>query len=207
MRCVACKNVYDPWNYYISGATLIEFSHKDFCCRQELLMSNLESHFEAELSKHSWTIWKSIKHSHSSQCDLTGLHLTPITPSVHPVSWERMAPSLHHSSLSIWRRDSASAGKWDIRRKCDILDKLAEEIFQYTAYPQHHQKDFAAEALIKICLLLKELSATEYYGWMTSLKYKMANYQRKRRRPLDALKWLLMRWKINQEMNASQSKM
>ncbi|RXN39442.1 sterile alpha motif domain-containing 3-like protein [Labeo rohita] len=65
--------------------------------------------------------------------------------------------------------------------KSDILEKLAEEIFQYTAYPQNYQIDEVAEALIKKFPCLKEPSATGYYGWMISLKYKMANYRTKMR--------------------------
>lgn len=65
--------------------------------------------------------------------------------------------------------------------KSDILEKLAEEIFQFTAYPQNHQIDDVAEALIKKFPCLRESSATGYYGWMISLKYKMANYRTKMR--------------------------
>lgn len=65
--------------------------------------------------------------------------------------------------------------------KSDILQKLAEEIFQYTAYPQNYQIDEVAGALITKCPCLKEPSATGYYGWMISLKYKMANYRTKMR--------------------------
>lgn len=65
--------------------------------------------------------------------------------------------------------------------KSEILEKLAEEIFQYTAYPQNCQIDDVAAALIKKFPCLKELSASGYYGWMISLKYKMANYRTKMR--------------------------
>ena len=65
--------------------------------------------------------------------------------------------------------------------KSDILDKLAEEIFQYTAYQQNHQIDDVAGALVKKFPCLREPSATGYYGWMISLKYKMANYRTKMR--------------------------
>lgn len=65
--------------------------------------------------------------------------------------------------------------------KSDIMEKLAEEIFQYTAYPQNHQIDEVAAALIKKFPCLKEQSATGYYAWMISLKYKMANYRTKMR--------------------------
>lgn len=63
--------------------------------------------------------------------------------------------------------------------KLDILEKLAEEIFQYTAYPQNHQINDVPAALIKKCPCLRKSSATGYYGWMISLKYKMANYRTK----------------------------
>lgn len=39
--------------------------------------------------------------------------------------------------------------------KSDIMEKLAEEIFQYTAYPQNHQIDEVAAALIKKIPLLE----------------------------------------------------
>lgn len=65
--------------------------------------------------------------------------------------------------------------------KSDILDKLADEIFQYTAYPQNHQIDDVAGALIKKFPCLRDLSATGYYSWMISLKYKMDNYRTKMR--------------------------
>ncbi|XP_049433395.1 uncharacterized protein LOC125889421 [Epinephelus fuscoguttatus] len=64
--------------------------------------------------------------------------------------------------------------------KPDILDKLAEEIFQYTAYLQNHQIDVAG-ALTQKFPCLRDLSATGYYSWMISLKYKMANYRTKMR--------------------------
>lgn len=65
--------------------------------------------------------------------------------------------------------------------KSDILEKLLEEIFLYTAYPQGYQIDEVAAALIKKFPCLQEPSATGYYGWMISLKYKMANYRTKMR--------------------------
>ncbi|XP_066510848.1 uncharacterized protein [Hoplias malabaricus] len=62
------------------------------------------------------------------------------------------------------------------------MDKLAEDIFQYTAFPQNHQIEDVAQALIKKFPCLKESgSVTGYYGWMISLKYKMANYRTKMR--------------------------
>ncbi|KAF7641147.1 hypothetical protein LDENG_00292070, partial [Lucifuga dentata] len=61
--------------------------------------------------------------------------------------------------------------------KADILEKLAETIYSYTAYPSSAQISDVAEALVKKYPCLKEPgSFSGYYGWQQSLKYKMANY-------------------------------
>ena len=61
--------------------------------------------------------------------------------------------------------------------KTDILEKLAETIYMYTAYPSSTQICDVAEALVKKYPCLKEPgSFSGYYGWQQSLKYKMANY-------------------------------
>ncbi|XP_041856635.1 uncharacterized protein LOC121654125 isoform X2 [Melanotaenia boesemani] len=66
--------------------------------------------------------------------------------------------------------------------KADILEKLAETIFTYTAYPSGGQISDVAEALVKKYPCLKESgSFSGYYGWQQSLKYKMANYRTKLR--------------------------
>lgn len=66
--------------------------------------------------------------------------------------------------------------------KADILEKLAETIYMYAAYPSNPQICDVAEALVKIYPCLKEPgSFTGYYGWQQSLKYKMANYRTKLR--------------------------
>ncbi len=66
--------------------------------------------------------------------------------------------------------------------KADILEKLAEAIYTYTAYPSSAQISDVAEALIKKYPCLKEPgSFLGYYGWQQSLKYKMANYRTKLR--------------------------
>lgn len=71
----------------------------------------------------------------------------------------------------LWKQISSIEDnkEWIWIYEYDILEKLAEEIFQYTAYPQNHQTDDVAEAFIK----------KFPYGWMISLKYKMANYRMK----------------------------
>ncbi|XP_060788702.1 uncharacterized protein LOC132893502 [Neoarius graeffei] len=65
--------------------------------------------------------------------------------------------------------------------KTDIMEKLAEEIFSYTAYPRNNQFDDVAAALVKKFPCLKDHSACGYYAWMISLKYKMANHRTKMR--------------------------
>lgn len=66
--------------------------------------------------------------------------------------------------------------------KTDILEKLAEAIYQYVAYPSSTQICAVAEALIKKHPCLKEPgSASGHYGWQTRLKFKMGNYRTKLR--------------------------
>lgn len=66
----------------------------------------------------------------------------------------------------------------------NILQKLAEAIFYYTAYPTRLQILAVVEALIKKhpCLRVCGASFSGLYGWQQCLKYKMANYRSKMRR-------------------------
>ncbi|KAF6725094.1 Sterile alpha motif domain-containing protein 3 [Oryzias melastigma] len=68
--------------------------------------------------------------------------------------------------------------------KSDILEKLAEEIFQYTAYPSGLQILAVVEALLKKhpCLQEPGTSFSGLYGWQQRLKYKMANFRSKLRK-------------------------
>ncbi len=64
----------------------------------------------------------------------------------------------------------------------DILGKLAEVIFEYTAYPSSAHLSQVAEALIKKHACLKEPgSFNGCYGWIQRLKYKMNNFRSKLR--------------------------
>uniref|UniRef100_A0A9J8A6J0 Uncharacterized protein n=1 Tax=Cyprinus carpio carpio TaxID=630221 RepID=A0A9J8A6J0_CYPCA len=64
----------------------------------------------------------------------------------------------------------------------DILEKLAESIFQYVAYPTSAQLSDVAEALVQKYPCLKEPgSYNGCYGWRQRLKYKMGNYRAKLR--------------------------
>nr|XP_024659897.1 sterile alpha motif domain-containing protein 3-like [Maylandia zebra] len=64
----------------------------------------------------------------------------------------------------------------------DILERLAESVFQYVAYPTSAQFVDVAEALIQKHPCLKEPgSYNGCYGWQQRLKYKMGNYRTKLR--------------------------
>lgn len=66
--------------------------------------------------------------------------------------------------------------------KSGILEKLAEDIFQYTAYPRDSQIDDVAKSLVEKFPCLKEKGSVKgYSGWIFSLKHKMANYRTKMR--------------------------
>lgn len=67
--------------------------------------------------------------------------------------------------------------------KHEILERLAESMYSYTAYPNNAQFESVAAALISKHPCLQERGSTSRCsGWKNSLKYKMANYRTKRRR-------------------------
>ena len=64
--------------------------------------------------------------------------------------------------------------------KPNILDKLADSIFVYTAYPSRAQREQVAEALVmKHPCLRDPVSSNGIYGWPNSLKYKVGNFRAK----------------------------
>lgn len=64
--------------------------------------------------------------------------------------------------------------------KPNILDKLADTIFVYTAYPSRAQREQVAEALVtKHPCLRDPVSSNGIYGWQNSLKYKVGNFRAK----------------------------
>ncbi|KAK7907177.1 hypothetical protein WMY93_015789 [Mugilogobius chulae] len=64
------------------------------------------------------------------------------------------------------------------KTKSDILDRLAEEIFQYKAYPDDFDFSDVAEALIKKHPCLTEPGPYNgAYGWKQRMKTKMGNYR------------------------------
>lgn len=66
--------------------------------------------------------------------------------------------------------------------KSNILERLAEEILKFKAYPSDNDLNDVAEALVKTHPCLREQgSFNGCYGWKISLKYKMANLRTKLR--------------------------
>lgn len=66
--------------------------------------------------------------------------------------------------------------------KSEILDKLAETIYTYTAYPSREEYDIVAQSLIKKHPCLREPGSSKgWYCWKFSLKFKMGNYRNKLR--------------------------
>ena len=66
--------------------------------------------------------------------------------------------------------------------KSDTLERLAEAMFSYTAYPNDAQRSAVAQALVEKHPCLKEPgSFNGTYGWQQSLKYKCGNYRTKRK--------------------------
>uniref|UniRef100_A0A3B4X9P7 PB1 domain-containing protein n=1 Tax=Seriola lalandi dorsalis TaxID=1841481 RepID=A0A3B4X9P7_SERLL len=66
--------------------------------------------------------------------------------------------------------------------KHEILERLAESMYSYTAYPSPAQfKSVAAALISKHPCLQEQGSTTRCCGWKNSLKHKMANYRTKRR--------------------------
>ncbi|KAL0994621.1 hypothetical protein UPYG_G00125000 [Umbra pygmaea] len=64
------------------------------------------------------------------------------------------------------------------RMKSDVLNRLAEEMYKFKAYPEDAHFCTVAEALIKRHPCLKEHgSLNGCYGWKQRLKYKMGNYR------------------------------
>ncbi|XP_042586781.1 uncharacterized protein LOC109096253 [Cyprinus carpio] len=66
--------------------------------------------------------------------------------------------------------------------KHDILEKLAETMYRFKAYPDDDNFSSVAKALISKYPCLTEPGPHGWYGWKNSLKFKMANYRTKLRK-------------------------
>lgn len=66
--------------------------------------------------------------------------------------------------------------------KMEILDKIAQAIFEIKSYPEKDELESVAAALVRKYPCLKEPGGiTGYEGWKTSIKYKLGNYRSKLR--------------------------
>ena len=66
--------------------------------------------------------------------------------------------------------------------KHDILEKLAETMYIFKAYPKDDDFSSVAKALISKHPCLTEPGPHRWYGWKNSLTFKMANYRTKLRK-------------------------
>ncbi|KAL6485091.1 hypothetical protein MHYP_G00071360 [Metynnis hypsauchen] len=67
--------------------------------------------------------------------------------------------------------------------KHEILERLAERMYTFRAYPDDAEYDEVAAALVKKHPCLSERgSRNGWSGWKNSLKFKMGNYRTKRRK-------------------------
>ncbi|KAL7880307.1 hypothetical protein SRHO_G00025610 [Serrasalmus rhombeus] len=67
--------------------------------------------------------------------------------------------------------------------KHEILERLAERMYTFRAYPDNAEYDEVAAALVKKHPCLSERgSRNGWSGWKNSLKFKMGNYRTKRRK-------------------------
>lgn len=66
--------------------------------------------------------------------------------------------------------------------RMDILDKIAQAVFSYKAYPNTKEIESVASALTAKYPCLKDPGpGTGYDGWTVSIKYKLGNYRSKLR--------------------------
>jgi len=66
--------------------------------------------------------------------------------------------------------------------KCEILDKIAQAIFEIKAYPDAYEIQSVASALVEKHPCLKEPGKrTGWDGWIMSIKFKLSNYRAKLR--------------------------
>lgn len=124
----------------------------------------------------------------SSEGSSSDTVILPTSPTDHkPWPANFPCPQFSYSTETILakgNRDFAQEGTHlnPASIKSDILDRLAEEIYKYLAYPTDQQFDSVAESLVKKHPCLQEPgSATGYYGWKVSLKFKMGNFRTKLR--------------------------
>ncbi len=103
-----------------------------------------------------------------------------------------MANWIHPSTILCWNWSYSWKSQWSLQKgwplltypnkRSDVLEKLAQSIYTYAAYPSSLQVLAVAEVLIKAHPCLKDPgSSLGLSGCQTSIKYKMANYRTKLR--------------------------
>ncbi|XP_028430573.1 uncharacterized protein LOC114553561 [Perca flavescens] len=123
----------------------------------------------------------------STQSDDTELLSTPSSSvSTRTQMWPREFPiptfsydtELQLEKGNVVYRSNMTRLTPSSKTKSDILEKVAEEIFKYKAYPTDSDFSDVAEALIKKHPCLSEPgSYNGCYGWKQRLKTKMGNYR------------------------------
>lgn len=66
--------------------------------------------------------------------------------------------------------------------KMEILDKIAEAVFEIKSYPEKELESVASGLVLKYPCLMEPSSITGYEGWKASIKHKLGNYRSKLRK-------------------------
>ncbi|XP_068567851.1 uncharacterized protein [Cebidichthys violaceus] len=103
---------------------------------------------------------------------------TQMWPRVFPIPTFSYDTELQLEKGNAVHRSNMTRLSMSSKLKSDILDKVAEEIFKYKAYPTDADFSDVAEALLKKHPCLSESgSYNGCYGWKQRLKTKMGNYR------------------------------
>uniref|UniRef100_A0A8C3GB99 PB1 domain-containing protein n=1 Tax=Cyclopterus lumpus TaxID=8103 RepID=A0A8C3GB99_CYCLU len=103
---------------------------------------------------------------------------TQLWPTVFEIPTFSFETELQLETGNAVHRSNMERLSISFKLKSDILEKVAEEMFKYKAYPTDADFSDVAEALIKKHPCLSETgSYNGCYGWKQRLKTKMGNYR------------------------------
>uniref|UniRef100_A0A8C2X9N4 PB1 domain-containing protein n=1 Tax=Cyclopterus lumpus TaxID=8103 RepID=A0A8C2X9N4_CYCLU len=103
---------------------------------------------------------------------------TQLWPRVFQIPTFSYETELQLETGNAVHRSNMTRLSMSFKLKSDILEKVAEEMFKYKAYPTDNDFSDVAEALIKKHPRLSETgSYNGCYGWKQRLKTKMGNYR------------------------------
>ncbi|XP_056277356.1 uncharacterized protein LOC130198234 [Pseudoliparis swirei] len=103
---------------------------------------------------------------------------TQLWPRVFPIPTFSYETEIHLETGNAVHRSNMTRLSMSFKLKSDILEKVAEEMFKYKAYPTDADFSDVAQALIKKHPCLSETgSFNGCYGWKQRLKTKMGNYR------------------------------